>query len=221
MVWTPEGYYDCSPGAEDLIGWQIHHGPDREPGFYSARQFRTVYYRPDLIGKVLKTRDVTTALREADRERGVPETDPARINEVLARLSPPTVVLGSGGVSGMLTVPANATKVHVSYRLEQGGEEPPTGVTARFNGRLLDFAPPMPKASETVEAEIPIPAKEPGDLALFASHRLAVSEAAILRIERNSIVDAPRHPNLYVLAVGVSRQRINAPGSDFQPPKGG
>ena len=31
IVWTPQGYYDASLGADDLIGWQINHGYDRAP----------------------------------------------------------------------------------------------------------------------------------------------------------------------------------------------
>ena len=36
ILWTPQGYYDASAGAEDLIGWQVNHGLDQAPDFFSG-----------------------------------------------------------------------------------------------------------------------------------------------------------------------------------------
>jgi WD40 repeat protein len=33
IAWTPQGYYDASLGADDLIGWHVNHGYDRAPNF--------------------------------------------------------------------------------------------------------------------------------------------------------------------------------------------
>jgi WD40 repeat protein len=68
IAWTPQGYYDASAGADDLIGWHINHGYDRAPDFYSVSQFRERFYRPEVIQRVLKTPtlDVAEAVREAD-----------------------------------------------------------------------------------------------------------------------------------------------------------
>jgi WD40 repeat protein len=72
IAWTPQGYYDASLGADDLIGWHINHGYDRAPDFHPVSQFRERYYRPDVIQHVLKTPDldVAEAVREADQMAG-------------------------------------------------------------------------------------------------------------------------------------------------------
>ena len=28
VLWTPSGYYDASPGGEELIGWHVSNGKD-------------------------------------------------------------------------------------------------------------------------------------------------------------------------------------------------
>jgi hypothetical protein len=29
VLWTPEGFYQATPGAEDVLKWVVNHGPDR------------------------------------------------------------------------------------------------------------------------------------------------------------------------------------------------
>ena len=70
VAWTPSGFYDCSPGAEDLIGWHINRGKDRTPDFYPASRFRVNFYRPDIVAQVLLTGDERLAAQIADRESG-------------------------------------------------------------------------------------------------------------------------------------------------------
>jgi len=59
IAWTPAGYYDASPGAEDLIGWHINQGADKEALFFSASRFRDLYYNPDVVRSALKTLEIT------------------------------------------------------------------------------------------------------------------------------------------------------------------
>jgi hypothetical protein len=52
VLWTPEGYYDCSPGAEDLIGWHLNQGADKEALFVRSGQVAEKVRRPDVIQRV-------------------------------------------------------------------------------------------------------------------------------------------------------------------------
>src|SRR5262249_18322817 len=70
VIWTPAGYYDASPGAEDLIGWHLNRGKDESPDFFPVSRFRGQFYRPDVIAKVLGTGDEVEALRIANMETG-------------------------------------------------------------------------------------------------------------------------------------------------------
>ena len=85
IAWTPQGYYDASLGADDLIGWHINHGYDRAPDFYPVSQFRDRFYRPDVIQRVLKTPnlDVAEAVREADQAAGQPMAKAAPVSSLL------------------------------------------------------------------------------------------------------------------------------------------
>jgi hypothetical protein len=57
VLWTPEGYYTASPGADDLIGWHVNRGPDQAADFYPADTFRSTFHRPDLVQAALDKAD--------------------------------------------------------------------------------------------------------------------------------------------------------------------
>src|SRR5205085_10673706 len=61
VLWTPSGYYDAAPGAEDLIGWHVNNGRDAAADFYPASRFFEQFYRPDIVSEVI-------AHAETDRE---------------------------------------------------------------------------------------------------------------------------------------------------------
>jgi hypothetical protein len=54
ILWTPEGYYDSSPGAEDLFGFEITRGEDRPAEFTPAAKLRSRYYNPEAVTKALR-----------------------------------------------------------------------------------------------------------------------------------------------------------------------
>ena len=72
VAWTPQGYYDASAGADDLIGWQVNHGYDKAPDYFPASQFQQRFNRRDVIARVLDTLDVDAAVAEADKAAGQP-----------------------------------------------------------------------------------------------------------------------------------------------------
>ncbi len=209
VLWTAQGYYDCSPGAEDLIGWHVNSGKDEAANFFPASRFRNIYYRPDVVKRVLETLDATEALRQANRALGRPDAQPKQMVGVIARLAPPVVELETGGLFGTLTLPADATEVKLRYRVRQTGLEAPSKVSVRFNGRLINVAAPLPQAGQIAELSVPLPAGMAGEVSVFAEHRFAASEAAVLRIERQPSKVRPRRPNLYVVAVGVADLKMN------------
>jgi WD40 repeat protein len=85
IAWTPQGYYDASLGADELIGWHVNHGYDRAPDFYPVSQFRDRFYRPDVIQRVLKTPnlDVEEAVRDADIAAGRASTRAVPLSSLL------------------------------------------------------------------------------------------------------------------------------------------
>ena len=68
IVWTPQGYFDASVGADELIGWHVNRSFDEAPDFFPVSQFRDRFYRADVIAKVLDTLDIDEALRQANAD---------------------------------------------------------------------------------------------------------------------------------------------------------
>jgi hypothetical protein len=65
ILWTPQGYYDASPGCGDLVGWHVNQGPDQVAAYYPLHQFRSQLYRPDLISYVLQQGSFQGAIARA------------------------------------------------------------------------------------------------------------------------------------------------------------
>jgi Caspase domain len=83
VAWTPQGYYDASAGADDLIGWQVNHGYNQAPDFFQASQFQQRFNRRDVIARVLDTLDVDTAVEEANKAAGLQGAKAAALTTAL------------------------------------------------------------------------------------------------------------------------------------------
>jgi hypothetical protein len=59
VMWTPEGYYDASAEGEDLIGWQLNQGNDKEARFIPNGQLYDVFFRPDIVQAKLRGDDIS------------------------------------------------------------------------------------------------------------------------------------------------------------------
>jgi len=60
MLYTPDGYFDCSPGAEDFAGWHVNQGADNAAKFYPLSQFYDKFYTPNLGARVLAGEKITS-----------------------------------------------------------------------------------------------------------------------------------------------------------------
>jgi hypothetical protein len=65
IVWTPEGYFDASAGADALAGWVVNRGAENAAELFSLGRFRDRYHRPDVIDGVLETLDTRAAIAQA------------------------------------------------------------------------------------------------------------------------------------------------------------
>jgi len=197
LLWTASGYYDASPGGEELAGWHLNNGPDRAADFFPVSRFRAVYCRPDVIARVLAAGDEAEAVKGADQAAGRAQARP------LAELLPPLV---------SIRVPADGTIVEgklvtVSYTLRSPSREPVTGLRVLVNGRPSSF-----RESKTGgefgpgELTVAVPAGD-SEIAVIAENRYAASEAAVVRVTSPGQEDRPEvislKPRLYILAVGV------------------
>jgi WD40 repeat protein len=228
ILWTPEGYYDCSPGGEDLIGWQVSRGKDMSEDFFSASRFRKVFHRPDVIDQVLNEEvlDSVEALHKADRilrekDESFEPTDPEELPKLIKNISPPVVELETGGLLGKVALGGEDTRLKVRYKVRQTGDKLPARVIVRFNGRLIDQRK-VSLENQSAELELSLPKAMSGELSVFATvedekgKALTISEPAILRIERKAGKVSARQPRLFVVSVGVSHLATDNGFSDFQ-----
>jgi WD40 repeat protein len=197
VLWTPDGYYDASAGGEDLIGWHVNRGLDQAADYFPASRLRDRYYRPELVGAVLRTLDIDQARRDAS-----PPQKPPVLPPVIRILSPRM----GDAVSG--------SPVEIRYSVRSPSGEPITGVDVLIDGRRLpdlqagkDLDAGLVARSAEQEASIAVPLAEDGTVSLVARTGEHAGEAAMVRLVWKGVVEADlRKPRrLYVLAIGVSR----------------
>jgi WD40 repeat protein len=206
VAWTPSGYYQASPGGEDLIGWHINRGRDASADFFPASRLRDRFNRPDIVARALGAPSETDALRLANSDNGrKPETSKSVVQAVL----PPVVeiVAPQDGAS------VREGSVTIRYSTRVPSDAPVTGLRARVNGQQIK----LPDArgltvvgtGDAKELTIPVPQRD-SEIQLFAENKNGVSSPATVHLvwsgARNASAAADTYkPKLYVLAVGVSK----------------
>jgi hypothetical protein len=208
VLWTPSGYYDASPGAEELIGWHVNLGQDRAADFFPASRFRAKFYRPDVIDRVLDTLDEAQALQPADLAANRrPEATPS-----VAQLLPPVVELSSA--SELSTSNAQVT---LRVRSRTAADAPLTAWRVRADGQAVSDSRGLgrqeaaPGAGER-DIVVPLPPQD-SEIQVFAENRHGVSTAATVRVRWTGAAPATPaqaggfriQPKLYVLAVVVAQ----------------
>ncbi len=196
VLWAPSGYYDCSEGAEDLIGWHIDNGFDHEANYYPVSKFRSTYYRPDVISNILETLDEDEALRLANLEnnRKMQKTD-------ITRMLPPGVNI-SYPLQGQEVI---AKSVTLKYMLQLPNNEPVISVKAFINGRPAVTQTVLKPAGQQQQITLTIPEND-CKISLVAENRFGYSDPAIVSLVwkgRNEAEEMAK-PRLYIVAIGIS-----------------
>ena len=198
VLWTPSGYYDASPGGEDFIGWHVNNGKERAADFFPASRFRSTYYRPDVIDRVIATLDEKEALRLANEESGRKPAAAASVREIL----PPVATI----VSPVEGTEVSSAAVTVRYAIRS--QEPATGEKVLVDGRPVAVPGDAKPGREGGELKVPVPQRD-CELSLIAENRHGAGEPATVRLRWKGAKpkedDFQIKPKLYVLAVGVSQ----------------
>lgn len=198
LLWTPSGYYDASPGAEELIGWHVNQGPDKEAAYYPVSQFRSTYHRPDIIDEVIESWDEKAAIRRAAEK----SNRSTRTTPITAQL-PPTVRL----LSPTEGAAVSRNTIEIEYSVNSPNEEPVTALRIQVDGRPVATERGL-KPIDRQRATVSIPSQN-CRVSVIAENRFGAGQPATVQLQWQGA--APPHntielrPNLYILAVGVSQ----------------
>jgi len=203
VLWTPSGYYDASPGAEELIGWHVNNGKDQAADFFPVGQFRSTYYRPDVISKVLETGDEARALQLANEERGRKAQ-----TSTVAQMLPPVVEINSPSDNAEIS----SSEVTIRYSLRTPSGEPVTNVRALVDGRPITGNRQLTREDASVsgarELKVSVPERD-SEVSIIAENRFAASVPATIRLKWHGAAPTTGafviQPKLYVLAISVSQ----------------
>jgi WD40 repeat protein len=203
VLWTPSGYYDASPGAEELIGWQINNGRDQAADFFAVGQFRSTYYRPDVISKILETGDEARALQLANEERGRKAQ-----TSTVAQMLPPVVEIASPADNSEVS----SSEVTIRYSLRSPSGETVTNVRALVDGRPASGNRQLTREDASApgvrELKVSMPEHD-SEVSIIAENKFAASVPATIRLRWHGSAATTEafviQPKLYVLAIGVSQ----------------
>ena len=202
VLWTPSGYFDCAPGAEELLGWHVNNGPDQAADYFPLSKFRQTYYRPDVIDLILETLDPAEAARRANTTTTRGNLDEGVAAGVLNQLPPVVRILR----------PTEGQEVHepmipVEYSIESPGSEVSL-LRLLVDGRPISVEQGFKATGKALQAVIPVPAAD-CVVSVIAENRFGASVPATIRLRWKGDSPVPDpvvdiRPRLYVLAIGVS-----------------
>jgi len=202
VIWTPKGYYDASPGGEELIGWHINNGRDKESDFFPVSRFRDRFYRPDVIAKVFTAYDEERAVALANEEVGRKGVE-TEIKSIL----PPVITI----LSPMDGSTISRNELIIRYSVRNPSKEPVTRIQVLIDGRPVSQMRGVqikPKDEETGEITVTVPERDI-ELSLIAENKYSASVPSTVRLYWKSDKPKPEEfvlkPKLYILAIGVSK----------------
>lgn len=198
VLWTPEGFFDHSPGGEELIGFHVNRTKNEVAEFIPAAQLYKDFYRPDLVTASLEGKDITAYAKAVDINKLLLPTNlppKVRIASKTTSTDQPEAevsaeICDTGGGIGDITLYLNGMPIDV----ESGG-------------RSLKIIPKLQKEKcYRFDRKLTL---DNGDntIALMAYNRTnsIESERPSVTIRHNSIHTGK--PNLHILTIAIDKYR--------------
>jgi WD40 repeat protein len=188
-IWTPQGYFDASEGADELIGWHLNQGKDSAAEFYPASRFFEEFYHPYLIHQIIEK-------TMTDQEIIVEEQIHPRV-QIESIKKPPLIKIISP--QNQQTFDGDTAVVTFEITDQGGGIEE---ILIYLNGKLFNRITEnlnQEKITQTLNLKL-----IPGDnqikiKALNQEHTESNPTEILVHCKKEKLL-----PKLYILAVGVS-----------------
>jgi WD40 repeat protein len=212
VAFTPSGYYDASPGGEDLIGWHVNRGPDQAAHFFPASRFADTMHRPDVINQVLATLDEGEAVKLANAAAGRND----------ARITPEQIVTLAPPVLESVSVPERfaSDSITIQYRVRTPSDAPMIGEPrVKVNGEWQPRSRSVGQVAQDGTQNLVVSHLPPRDsvveIYVDSRHGPSVPLAFSLKWDGRAAlspgqqgVGAQRKPRLFLLAVGISQYQL-------------
>ena len=197
VMWTPQGYYAGSPGADKIVGWQINRGPDKAADYVTAEQLRKHLNRPDIVAKAIQLASAEEAVRTSFGTE-------FKLSDLLARPAPRLRVLSPAADATVNAPDSVAVKIALDAT-----PDPVTRIRIQVNGRQLDdFLPESGPKFEPGEHRFDVPlAKGKNTIVVTALNEIGWSKVqdGTLSLTSESAGSLDKRGTLYILAIGVSK----------------
>jgi serine/threonine protein kinase/WD40 repeat protein len=208
IAWTPQGYYDAAPGAEELIGWHVNRGPDKAAAYFSVGQFREQLYRPDIIDRLLGGQSIEEAVRESNQDHDDTVEVDFRSPSDLALHHPPNIEI----ISPIGAEDLNSRENVIEAVITSPNGLPIREVTLLVNGVTTETFGPQSAAETRMEVKHPIELSLGSNvIELVASNGQSRGFADTLvevvadEGEPSNVDDQP-NTDLRVLSIGIAKR---------------
>jgi WD40 repeat protein len=200
---TASGYYDTAPGTEEFLGWNVNRGKEQAADFFPLAKFRSKYYRPDIIEKILDIGNEAETISKTNEDSGR-KNEQGKLNDHY----PPVIEI----ISPKSVFKTSNRHLTIQYKVRTPSGNPVTSIKVLIDGRPITGTKGMnlvstEKESQPKTIKIDIPPRD-SIVSLIAQSKYNASEPANLVIdwEDNSEKQIEK-PRLFILAVGVSEYK--------------
>lgn len=189
VAWTDQGYFTGSPGAGDIVGWQLNQGRTAEARYISGGQLRKQFERPDIVAKAIQLANAEEAVT------GSIHTD-YKLSDLLERPVPKVRIIS----------PAPDIKISntIDSRLEFEVDGRAVSWRASVNGTRIDGG-----SLKTNSVSIPLPLYQ-GDNLIEVVVTSAdgvesnLQEGGRIHVTLQGSGSLNTHDTLHIIAIGVN-----------------
>jgi dipeptidyl aminopeptidase/acylaminoacyl peptidase len=195
VIWTSDGFFDASPGGEDLVGYHLNQGPDHEGQFIKVDQLFKQFYRPDLIAQALKPEGPALIRAALTTIGDIRATLASGLPPELQPLTPAENESDGEFEFGIRVINRGGGTGRVVYRIDgieiEGRAVDIPGVGTDTVNRRFSLSPGPHRISATV----------------YNARNQIESRPVFVNV---NVKSSAARPALYVVAAGVSTYRDNA-----------
>ncbi|MET0194266.1 MAG: hypothetical protein ABW200_12970 [Hyphomicrobiaceae bacterium] len=197
VMWTPQGYYTGSPGADKIVGWQINMGPENAADYVGADQLRAHLNRPDIVDKAIILASAEQAVREA------PGTS-FKLADLLSKPVPRFRIVSPAAGSAQ-----RGRRVQIKIAIE-AVPDPIKALRVQVNGRQVSEITPEIgsgglKAGEH-DLDVPL-GKGRNEVRVTLSNGVG-EKAETVTLDHEGDGDLDKRGTLYILAIGIDRYAV-------------